>query len=357
METFAPSHPTTNLSPNVYFQLVHTLTTLLPPPLDGSPGALHARNNTAIAKVASMYPVNANEADLAARSVVAGAQADDVMRLIRENAHDLALTARLHAQYASMARTSTAAQAMLIRVQAVRRKREAIKGATDEDAWTRHVVEQSMRRVADPETERVLAASPGAWREAAGAAWGAAPIEAPEAAPRAPEVAPAQAPIAAPTPRGGQVIGQNVSEYKINSHDVAFETDLSEPSRNHGSDLTAVPQNAETVAKPDPRHQVPPVQAASAKQAAPPAAPTAFGPAPRPGLQPARMADPRDKLAWADAMNVVAKEMTAGLSALPPALREQEQMRARLLSSVASEITLQAGGATPQRQTFAVPRR
>jgi len=212
METFAPPHPTTNLSPNVYFQLVHTLTTLLPPPLDGSPGALHARNNTAIAKVASMYPVNANEADLAARSVVAAAQADDVMRLIRENAHDFALTTRLHAQYASMARTSTAAQAMLIRVQAVRRKREAIKGATDEDAWTRHVVEQSMLRVADPETERVMATSLAAWREMAGAARR--------------EAAPADVPGEAPGETPG-IVG-DVSEYYQNSHAMAFETRMSE---------------------------------------------------------------------------------------------------------------------------------
>jgi hypothetical protein len=215
METFAPPHPTTNLSPNVYFQIVHTLTTLLPPPLDDSSGALHARNNTAIAKVASMYPVNANEADLAARSVVAGAQADDIMRLIRENAHDMTLTTRLHAQYASMARTSTAAQAMLIRVQAVRRKREAIKGATDEDAWTRHVVEQSMLRVADPETERVIATSLAAWRETAGAARREA----------APADVPGEAPGGAHETQG--IVG-DVSEYYQNSHDMAFETRMSE---------------------------------------------------------------------------------------------------------------------------------
>jgi hypothetical protein len=222
METFAPPHPTTNLSPNVYFQIVHTLTTLLPPPLDDSSGALHARNHTAIAKVASMYPVNANEAHLAARSVVAGAQADDIMRLIRENAHDMALTTRLHAQYASMARTSTTAQAMLIRVQAVRRKREAIKGATDEDAWTRHVVEQSMRRVADPATERVLAASPGAAREETPAARREA----------APEAASAEALVAPSLPRENQEIAEIVSEYDLKSHDMVSETPMSEDPPN-----------------------------------------------------------------------------------------------------------------------------
>jgi hypothetical protein len=215
METFAPPHPTTNLCPNIYFQIVHTLTTLLPPPLDASPGALHARNHTAIAKVASMFPVNANEADIAARCVVAGAQADDIMRLIRENAHDLPLTMRLHAQYALMARTSSAAQASLLRVQAVRRKREAIKGATDEDAWTRHVVEQSMLAVTDPDTERVMAAA------SPGEAPGEAPDETPEAAP-----------ADARAPSGNEEIAGNVSEFDSESHDAAFETWMSEQLRD-----------------------------------------------------------------------------------------------------------------------------
>jgi hypothetical protein len=398
METFAPPHPTTNLSPNVYFQIVHTLTTLLPPPLDDSPGALHARNHTAIAKVASMFPVNANEADIAARSVVAGAQADDVMRLIRENAHDFALTMRLSAQYASMARTSAAAQASLLRVQAVRRKREAIKGAADQDAWTRHVVEQSMLRVADPSNERVMAAS------------GEATGEPRKAAPDAP-----------PATQGDRRIAENVSQYNTKSHDAAFETQMSEVLGDHpdetglrkhvreatadarvagqdasadgragpggtGLDHAAEPNHAapeksrasraatqdeaeladilretkdmiaETHAQiaattaatlPDP--SAPPGQAAPARSAAPSAAPTFVAPAPAQNLQPPRMANLRDKLLWADAMTTVAKEMDAGLSAIPPAYRKQQSMRARLLSSVARDVALLATGAAADK--------
>ena len=54
METLLPPPPATNLSTHLYYQLVYTLTDLLPPPLDGSPEALNTRNHAAIAKVAAM---------------------------------------------------------------------------------------------------------------------------------------------------------------------------------------------------------------------------------------------------------------------------------------------------------------
>jgi integrase len=143
METSTPPPPSTNLSTQLYLQLVCTLTDLLPPPLDGSPGALRARNHAAIAKVASMLPINANEVDLAAQCIAARAQAEDIMRLLRANAHNVALVIRLNAQYTSMVRTSLSVHARLMRVQAVRQKREAIEGAATQDAWTQHVAEQS----------------------------------------------------------------------------------------------------------------------------------------------------------------------------------------------------------------------
>jgi hypothetical protein len=36
MEASTPPHPAINLSTHLYYQLVYTLTDLLPPPLDGS---------------------------------------------------------------------------------------------------------------------------------------------------------------------------------------------------------------------------------------------------------------------------------------------------------------------------------
>jgi hypothetical protein len=34
METFSPPHPAIDLATDLYYQLVYTLTNLLPPPLD-----------------------------------------------------------------------------------------------------------------------------------------------------------------------------------------------------------------------------------------------------------------------------------------------------------------------------------
>jgi hypothetical protein len=68
METCTQPPPSIDLATDLYFQLVYTLTSLLPPPLDDTPEALRARNHAAIAKVAALLPVNANEADLAAQA-------------------------------------------------------------------------------------------------------------------------------------------------------------------------------------------------------------------------------------------------------------------------------------------------
>jgi hypothetical protein len=205
METSTPPHPAINLANDLYRQLVYTLTDLLPPPLDGSPGALRARNHAAIAKVAALLPVNANEIDLAAQCIAARAQAEDILRLLRENAHDIALVMRLNAQYTSMMRMSLSVHTHLMRAQAVRQKREAIDGAANQDAWTKHVAEQSMLEVADPDIERVTAASPRA---------------APGEVPKAP-------PVETPAVHTGQGTQKNISENKTKSQGAAFETWLS----------------------------------------------------------------------------------------------------------------------------------
>src|SRR5476649_1778950 len=104
METFSPPRPAIDLATHLYYQLVYTLTDLLPPPLDDSPEALHTRNLAAIAKVAALLPVNANEADLAAQCIAARAHAEDLLRLLRQHADDIGLVMRLNAQYGSMVR-------------------------------------------------------------------------------------------------------------------------------------------------------------------------------------------------------------------------------------------------------------
>jgi hypothetical protein len=221
METFSPPHPTIDLSTPLYYQLVYTLTALLPPPLDDTPEALRARNHAAIAKVAALLPVNANEADLAAQCIAARAQAEDLLSLLRQHADDIGLVMRLNAQYGSMVRTSLSVHARLMRVQALRQKREAIDGAATEDARVQHIAEQSMLGVVDPDAAPQKAAWPGAapatWPGGVHPAWfGATQVEAPAAC-------------------AAQSAAESVSENKTNSQDAAFETWLSEQPANRGS--------------------------------------------------------------------------------------------------------------------------
>ncbi len=190
METSSTPHPPIDLATHLYYQLVYTLTDLLPPPLDDTPEALSTRNHAAIAKVAALLPVNANEADLAAQCIAARAQAEDILRLLRQHANDIGLVMRLNAQYGSMVRTSLSVHARLMRVQASRQKREAIEGAADQDAWAQHVAEQSMTEVLNTN---------------------AGPHEA-----ALPEAPPAEG---ADRPRAN-----DVSEDGIDSHTAAFET-------------------------------------------------------------------------------------------------------------------------------------
>src|SRR5476651_218871 len=158
METFSPSHPAIDLATHLYYQLVYTLMDLLPPPLDDTPEALHTRNLAAIAQVAALLPVNANEADLAAQCIAARGQAEDLLRLLRQNADDIGLVMRLNAQYGSMVRTSLSVHGRLMRVQALRQKREAIDGAANQDARALHMAEQSMLGVVDPDAGLLEAA-------------------------------------------------------------------------------------------------------------------------------------------------------------------------------------------------------
>jgi len=200
METLPPPHQPQLATP-LYYQLVYTLTDLLPPPLDDSSEALQARNHAAIAKVAALLPVNANEIDLAAQCIAARAQAEEMLRLIRQNAGDIGLVMRLNAQYGSMVRTSLSVHGRLMRVQAARQKREAIEGAASQDACTLHIAERSMLQVVEPGAEPPQAAVP--------------------------EAAPAADP--------DQRIEENISENGADSQEMAFETWMSTQPWNQGS--------------------------------------------------------------------------------------------------------------------------
>jgi hypothetical protein len=201
METLSSPHPSVDLSTQLYYQLVYTLMGLLPPPIDDTPAALRARNHAAVAKVAALLPVNADEIELAAQCIAARAQAEEMLREVRQHAGDIALVMRLNAQYGSMVRTSLSVHGRLMRVQALRHKRETIEGAANADAWTQHVAERSMLRVVDPESGS---------REAARA-------------------------DVAPVACVDQGVTEDVSCDGIESHDAAFETHLSNQPRDRGS--------------------------------------------------------------------------------------------------------------------------
>ena len=205
MEASSSPYPVIGFSALVCRQLVYTLTRLLPPPIDDNPTALLARNHAAIAKVAALLPVNANEVDLAAQCIAARAQAEEMLQLLRQHAGDIDLVMRLNAQYGSMVRTSLSVHARLMRVQAVRQKREAIDGAANADARALHATERSMLIVVDPNAGAPKAASPKV------------------------------APIGAPAARVYHRVVENVSENEANSQDAAFETQLSKQPGNLGS--------------------------------------------------------------------------------------------------------------------------
>jgi hypothetical protein len=225
METSSPPRPAIDLPSHLYYQLVYTLTDLLPPPLDDTPQALRTRNLAAIAKVAALLPVNANEADLAAQCIAARAQAEDTLRLLRQHAGDIGVVMRLNAQYASMLRTSLSLHGRLMRVQALRQKREAIEAAANQDAWTLHVAERSMVGVVAPD-----AGPPQpAWPEA-----GLAQMATVATQPTSPEGAPAAC--------LDQRTKKHISENEINSHDAALETRLSAQPWTWGGSDEAYPR-------------------------------------------------------------------------------------------------------------------
>ena len=189
METSPPPRSAIDLMPTLYYQLVYTLMDLLPPPLDDTQAALRARNLTAVAKVAALAPVNADEADIAAHCIASRAQAEEMLRLVRKNDHHPELVVKLNAQYASMMRLWLSVHARLRRVQAERRKRDADPVTENEDAWARYIAERSMLEVvlAQPETEP------------------AEPVRPQQAPVAGPAVAPVATPVARPAATPGEI--------------------------------------------------------------------------------------------------------------------------------------------------------
>jgi len=114
-----------------YYQLVHTLRGVLPPPVTDTQEDLARRDLAAIAHIASLLPDNPDEANLAAQYVGASAQAFDCQRLARQHEDDPARMLQCIAQSARMMREAKGWRLALLRAQAARTARAADTAASD----------------------------------------------------------------------------------------------------------------------------------------------------------------------------------------------------------------------------------
>ena len=141
-----PPNPILLLPRDTCYQLVHTLRGMLPPPVTDTPEDLGRRDNAAIAQVACLMPVNADEANLAAEYVATNACAMDCLRLAQEHRGDAEFFLRFSARATIMMRQSRATRTLLLSVQAERRKLEADSVAADHAARTEQCVDGCVGR-------------------------------------------------------------------------------------------------------------------------------------------------------------------------------------------------------------------
>ncbi len=139
--TEPPADPFQLLPKAVYRTIVADLYADIPPPHLTDPELIAERVHAAIAEIASMCPVNAEEARIAARVVTADAQARDCIRHARARFNDPIPAMKCQAQANHLMRTANAARALLLRVQTARRKRDSVPAAREQDAWTIHAAE------------------------------------------------------------------------------------------------------------------------------------------------------------------------------------------------------------------------
>jgi hypothetical protein len=133
-----PPDLTLQLPRDMFYQLVHSLRAALPPPATNSPEDFVRRDNAAIATIASLLPANGDEANLAALYVAASAEALECQRLARAYPSDLAFVVKITARADSMMRQAKGFRSLLLRVQAVRQKRESNAASLDQAAWIEH---------------------------------------------------------------------------------------------------------------------------------------------------------------------------------------------------------------------------
>lgn len=124
---------------DMYQDLIQSHCEALPRPADETEEARTRRENGAIAQIASLLPVNADEANLAAMYFLGCARSRDSFRRARELGEiDPKNAARLETLGANLLRSAHAMRSQLDRAQALRRKREADAATCHTDAMTEH---------------------------------------------------------------------------------------------------------------------------------------------------------------------------------------------------------------------------
>jgi hypothetical protein len=130
----------------VYRDAVYQLHKELPPPDVDDPELLRQIIEAAIADIASMLPANGDETRIAVRTVVADARADECARHARALFNDHAGAVKCLGLANNFTRTANASRALLHRVQAARRKHEAIPANCEKDCWTEEALVSFMAK-------------------------------------------------------------------------------------------------------------------------------------------------------------------------------------------------------------------
>jgi hypothetical protein len=135
-------NPLDQVSDSVFRYVVHCLYKDVLPPNITDPSETRLIIDAGIAAVASMIPANADEANIAVRVVTADANASACIGYAHQlaAAYEFVAAGKCRAQANHFHRTANAARALLLRVQAARRKREADRTTCDQDAWQEHCV-------------------------------------------------------------------------------------------------------------------------------------------------------------------------------------------------------------------------
>jgi len=130
--------------------LMRTLHKALPKLLTNSPEDIALRDEAAMARVASLCPVNSAEAEVAALHVIHAEHAKACMCELENPAMSLPNMLKCRAQAISMSRQAAGLMATFLRMQAARQKTEAKQETCNRAAWAEHIALNLMAEALSP---------------------------------------------------------------------------------------------------------------------------------------------------------------------------------------------------------------